>query len=100
MSVKAYPIPSPTVVFIQPRHLKALKSTVVAKARKSSLLYSLAWRHKLSNAREGFITKESLWDRLLFDSARANVVGDGAGTIRSIVVGSGKELLYFLVFMK
>jgi long-chain acyl-CoA synthetase len=94
MSVKAYPIPSPTVIFIQPGHLNALSSTVVDKARNSSSLYSLAWRHKLSSAREGFITKESLWDRLLFDSARANVVGEGAGTIRSFIVGNGTQLLY------
>jgi long-chain acyl-CoA synthetase len=53
-------------------------------------LYPFAWRHKIAGLRDGYITKESLWDRLVFDFARASVVGEGAGSIRGVIVGGGK----------
>lgn len=49
----------------------------------------LAWRHKFSSMLDGFITKQSLWDRLVFDNARAKVMSKGAGTVRAIVVSGG-----------
>jgi long-chain acyl-CoA synthetase len=47
-------------------------------------------RHKKAGMAEGFVSKESLWDRLVFDSARAKVIGEGAGTLRSVIVSGGK----------
>jgi long-chain acyl-CoA synthetase len=88
-SAKSYPAPSPTVLFIHPRHLTRLTSSILKEARKSRLLYSFAWRHKVAGLREGFVTKESMWDHLLFDAARAKVVGEGAGTIRVTVISGG-----------
>lgn len=38
---------------------------------------------------EGFITKQSLWDRLVFDGARVSVLGNGAGTVRAVIVSGG-----------
>jgi long-chain acyl-CoA synthetase len=93
LSAKEYPVPSPTIYFIRPAHLHALTSAILMNAHKSLLLHPLAWRHKLSGIRDGFITKDSLWDRLVFDGARAKVVGDGAGTIRSVIVSGGKFFL-------
>ncbi|KAI0818899.1 hypothetical protein BC629DRAFT_1579348 [Irpex lacteus] len=84
-----YPIPSPTVLFIHPAHLNAITQAITQKAKSSGLLSSIAWRHKLSNVLEGFITKQSLWDRLVFDPARASVLGNGAGTVRAVVVAGG-----------
>jgi long-chain acyl-CoA synthetase len=52
----------------------------------------LAYRHKLSALGEGFMSKDSLWDRMVFDSARASIMGEGAGSIRALIV-TGKDVL-------
>ncbi|KAJ8521003.1 hypothetical protein ONZ45_g2237 [Pleurotus djamor] len=89
MSALKYPIPPPTILFIKPGHLQALSSAILDSAKKSFLLFPIAWRHKLAGLVEGFVTKESLWDRLLFDSARAQVIDECAGSLRGIVVAGG-----------
>ncbi|KZT03502.1 acetyl-CoA synthetase-like protein [Laetiporus sulphureus 93-53] len=89
LSVNTLPIPSPTVLFIKPQHLTSMTAAILGEARKSSLLYSVAWRHKNASLSEGYITKQSLWDRLMFDTARAKVLGKGAGTIRATIVSGG-----------
>ncbi|RDX48303.1 acetyl-CoA synthetase-like protein [Lentinus brumalis] len=88
----SYHISSPTILFVHPHHLSSLTDTVLEEARKSSwLLYNFAWRHKLAGILEGYITKQSLWDRLVFDGARVKVMGKGAGTVRAVMV-SGAPL--------
>ncbi|KAH8107160.1 acetyl-CoA synthetase-like protein [Cristinia sonorae] len=87
----AYPIPSPTIIFGKPSHVVGLSTAILAEAKKSSFLYGLAWRHKFSGILDGFITKQSLWDRLVFDNARVKVMGKGAGTVRAIIA-SGEPL--------
>lgn len=89
LSSKVYPIPAPTVVFLKPGHLHTLVDAVLKEARKSFLLYSFAWRHKMAGIAEGFITKESLWDRLVFNAARSRVAGDRSGSLRAIIVSEG-----------
>ncbi|TCD65411.1 hypothetical protein EIP91_002710 [Steccherinum ochraceum] len=84
-----YPIPSPTIVFGKPTHLTSLSSAILDEAKRSSFLYMFAWRHKFSSVLDGFITKQSLWDRLVFDSARAAVMGKGAGTVRAVIASGG-----------
>jgi long-chain acyl-CoA synthetase len=84
-------IPCPTVLFIKPGHLDSLTSLVLQQAKCSPLLNMFAWRHKQATLDNGFFTKESLWDRLLFDSARAKVIGEGAGSLRAIIVSGGKS---------
>ncbi|KAK0210546.1 hypothetical protein DFS33DRAFT_1293946 [Desarmillaria ectypa] len=91
-TLKKYPIPSPTVLFIKPGHLETLVSSILDSAKKASLIYPVAWRHKKSGIAEGFLTKDSLWDRLVFDSARAKVIGDAAGTLAAVVVSGGPIL--------
>ncbi|KIM48939.1 hypothetical protein M413DRAFT_438115 [Hebeloma cylindrosporum] len=86
---RKYPIPSPTVIFLKPAHLNSMVNEIMASARKSWLLYPIAWRHKLAGVSEGFITNQSLWDRLVFDGARANVLGHAAATLRAVVVSGG-----------
>ncbi|EKM55644.1 uncharacterized protein PHACADRAFT_161674 [Phanerochaete carnosa HHB-10118-sp] len=89
-SVERYPIPSPTILFITPPHLTTLTSAIIDNTKKASIiLYSLAWRHKLAGILEGFFTKQSLWDRLIFDGARMQVMSKGAGTVRAVVVSEG-----------
>ncbi|KAI9064259.1 acetyl-CoA synthetase-like protein [Trametes sanguinea] len=85
-----YRTSSPTILFVRPDHLDSLSSSILHEAKKSSwLLHNLAWRHKLANILEGFITKQSLWDRLVFDRARVKVMGKGAGTVRAVIVSGG-----------
>ncbi|RDB24239.1 Long-chain-fatty-acid--CoA ligase 5 [Hypsizygus marmoreus] len=89
VSHKAYPIPSPTVLFVKPGHLESTVSSIVKHASRSFLLYPFARRHKLASVSEGYISKESLWDRLVYDGARAKVIGDGASTLRGIIISGG-----------
>ncbi|KDQ33577.1 hypothetical protein PLEOSDRAFT_1091549 [Pleurotus ostreatus PC15] len=89
-SAMRFPIPPPTILFINPDHLKSLTSSILGVAKKSWLLFSIAWRHKIAGLTEGFVTKDSLWDRLLFDTARARVVDECAGSLRGIVVAGGR----------
>jgi long-chain acyl-CoA synthetase len=58
---------------------------------KKSLLYSFANRHKLSGVTDGFITKDSLWDRMVFDNARLAVLGDATNTVRGVIVSGGES---------
>jgi long-chain acyl-CoA synthetase len=91
LSVKRkYPIPSPTILFIKPDHLNSLVTAVIKESAKSWLLYSFGWRHKLTGVTEGFVTKESLWDRVVFDGARTKILGEGAATLRGVIVSGGR----------
>ncbi|KAF8876510.1 hypothetical protein CPB84DRAFT_1795786 [Gymnopilus junonius] len=88
-ATRKYPIPSPTVLFLKPAHLSSIVSGILQAAKKSWFLYSFAWRHKLAGVTDGFITNQSLWDRLVFDGARAKTLGNGAATIREVIVSGG-----------
>ncbi|KAF9002020.1 acetyl-CoA synthetase [Cyathus striatus] len=88
-SAKRYPIPSPTILFLKPLHLNYIASRIIKEASRSRLIYPIAWRHKLAGVNEGFLTKDSLWDRLVFDGARSRVLGDTAASLRAIVLSGG-----------
>ena len=88
-SFNIYPIPSPTIFFMRPGHLQSVVSGIAKEASRSFILYPFARRHKHANISEGYLTKESLWDRLVFDGARAKVVGDGAN-MRAVIISGGK----------
>jgi long-chain acyl-CoA synthetase len=90
LSATKLSIPSPTILFIKATHLQSLSSSITTEAKKSFLLYSFAYRHKLAGMTEGFITNDSLWDRIVFHAARSAVLGDCANSIRTVVV-SGSE---------
>ncbi|KAL9714873.1 hypothetical protein Ac2012v2_001533 [Leucoagaricus gongylophorus] len=89
VAAERYPIPSPTILFIKPGHLKSVVKEVLRKATKSLFLFPFARRHKLAGINDGFVTKDSLWDRLVFDGARAEVIGGAAASLRAIVVSGG-----------
>ncbi|KAF8644958.1 hypothetical protein AX16_008161 [Volvariella volvacea WC 439] len=95
-SFKEYPIPSPTIFFLQSNHLVAL-TKAIKDAADSSFISSIAWRHKLAALKEGFITKESLWDRLVFDVARTKVIGDCVGTLRAVIVSGSMFSTHSLI---
>lgn len=89
ISFRKYPIPSPTIMFIKSGHLTSIVSGILSEAKKSWFLQPFAWRHKLAGVADGFITNQSLWDRLVFDGARARAIGDSAATLRAVVVSGG-----------
>jgi long-chain acyl-CoA synthetase len=91
LSATKLSIPSPTILFVRPAHLQSLSSSITAEAKKSFLLYSFANRHKLAGMTDGFITRDSLWDRMVFDIARLMVLGESANTIRGVVVSGGES---------
>lgn len=85
-AAKKLSLPAPTVLFVTPPHLDALVSSIIAEAKKS-LLFPLAWRHKLAAILEGALTRESMWDRLVFNDAR---LAAGAATVRALIVAGGR----------
>lgn len=85
------PIPSPTILFIKPKHLSSLVSAILQQA-SGSMWYPIARRHKLAGMVEGFVSKDGLWDRAVFDAARSAVIGDGAGSVRGVIVGDTESL--------
>ncbi|EAU88139.1 acetyl-CoA synthetase [Coprinopsis cinerea okayama7 len=87
--VMGYPIPFPTVLFLKPEHLRSTTDEILQHARKASLLYRFGWRHKLAGITDGFLTRDSLWDRMLFDSARNRVLGKISATTRAVIVSGG-----------
>ncbi|KAI0050034.1 acetyl-CoA synthetase-like protein [Auriscalpium vulgare] len=89
-SLKRYALPSPTIAFLRPTHLDSLVSSINSTA-KGHFLFPLAWRQKHAGIIEGYSTKEGLWDRLVFEGARSKVMGEGAATLRAVVV-SGEPL--------
>ncbi len=81
-------LPPATVYFLKPAHMEAVVNAIVSSA-KNSLLFPFAWRHKVSGILEGYVTKESLWDRLVFDDARGSVLGEAAPSTRAVIVSGG-----------
>jgi long-chain acyl-CoA synthetase len=81
-------LPSATIFFFEPTHLEAVVGAIVSIADKS-FIFPLSWRCKLSAMLEGHITKESLWDRFVFSNARNTVLGEGAPSLRAVVVNGG-----------
>jgi long-chain acyl-CoA synthetase len=81
---------------MKPSHLENVVASIAKEASKSFILYPFARRHKEASISEGYITKESLWDRLLFDAARAKVIGDGA-SMRAAIVSGGERIIIFCI---
>lgn len=88
LSARRHPIPYPTVLFIGPDHLEDLSSSILKHGRES-WLYSFAWRHKLAAFAEGFLSKDSLWDRMVFDNAREHVLGGMASALKVVIISGG-----------
>lgn len=91
-SSSSYPIPPPTIFFMKPDHLENVVTSIVKEASRSFILYPFARRHKHASLSDGYVTKESLWDRLLFDGTRARVMGDGAN-MRAVIISGGKRIV-------
>ena len=56
---------------------------------KQSWFFNLAWRHKIYALKQGFVTNETLWDKLAFIPARKQVLGPMNTTLRAVVVSDG-----------
>ena len=81
-------LPPATVYFLKPTHVEAVVNAIISSAKKS-LLFPFAWRHKVAGILDGYVTKESLWDRLVFDDARSSVLGEAAPSTRAVIVSDG-----------
>ncbi|KAF8520218.1 hypothetical protein BU17DRAFT_47102 [Hysterangium stoloniferum] len=79
---------SPTLLFLTSNNLKPVVNGILGAA-KSNFLYNLAWRHKVSALREGFLTKISFWDNLVWGHARSHVLDKIDLSLRGIVVSEG-----------
>lgn len=80
------------MLFLKPEHVQSLTSSVISHAKKSFFMYPLAWRHKFAGLKEGFLSKDSLWDRTVFDAPREAVLGKMAETLKAIVISGGAFL--------
>jgi len=88
LGVNKYPIPPATMMFVNPEQLTWLATKVKQEAMRS-WMFNIGWRHKLSGVDDGFVGNQTLWDRLVFDGARAKVMGDNVGVLRAVVVSGG-----------
>ena len=48
LSTSKLPIPSSTVLVLHPNHVQDLSTVVLSRAKKSSFIYPVMWRHKLA----------------------------------------------------
>ncbi|KAI6015764.1 hypothetical protein PISMIDRAFT_29207 [Pisolithus microcarpus 441] len=88
LSARHHPIPYLMVFFIGPDHLEDLSSSILRHVWES-WLYSFTWRHKLAAFVEGFLSKDSLWDRTVFDHAWEHVLGDMANALKDVIISGG-----------
>jgi len=72
----------------KPVQLSGIISSVLAAAR-TSLLFPLSWRHKLFYLQNGFLSKDSFWDKNIFAGARKSVLKDAANSLRSVIISGG-----------
>jgi long-chain acyl-CoA synthetase len=99
LGVKKYPIPPATMMFVNPEQLAWLATRVKEEAM-GSWMFDIGWRHKLGGVEDGFVSNQTLWDRLVFDGARAKVMGEDVGVLRAVVVSGGECLKWCLTIGK
>jgi len=75
-----------------------MTSSILEHSSNDSFVYPLALRHKQAGIEEGFVTKESIWDRLVFDGARRKVMGEGFKSLRAVIVSGGEVMFTFRWF--
>lgn len=106
-------LPSPTILFLcvyyaktrgryadyalnrTPPQLHSLTSSTLSQAKRSHPLFFLAWRHKLAALQEGFVTKDTFWDRMAFAKARETVLGEMSQTLRAVIIADGESSTLF-----
>lgn len=81
-------LPPCTMLFATPSHLDVLASEI-DRIGSGSFLYGFAKRHKLASMRDGFVTKDSLWDGLVFTGAKTQVLGESGSTLRAVMISGG-----------
>ncbi|KIJ44134.1 hypothetical protein M422DRAFT_67748 [Sphaerobolus stellatus SS14] len=79
---------TPTLMFLTPDFLKPVMSLILTAARSNPLFW-LGWRHKIRGLQEGFLTKRSLWDNVVWEPARTKVLDKVEESLRGIVVSQG-----------
>jgi long-chain acyl-CoA synthetase len=93
-------IPSPTILFIKPAHLNL--SHLQSMNRPKVIPIFVRQPTQALGAMNGFIAKDSLWDRMLFDGARSAVLGEVGNTVRgvvSVVVSLTGTIIHFNLWL-
>ncbi|KAG9055638.1 hypothetical protein FS842_001619 [Serendipita sp. 407] len=80
--------PSPTLLFLTPEHLRVVTSNVLNLSKKF-LLFGVAWRHKHAAILRGYLVRDGLWDRQVFNKARISALGLLTNRLRGVAVGPG-----------
>jgi long-chain acyl-CoA synthetase len=55
---------------------------------KSNLIFKLAFHHKLSHLYNGYMSRDSLWDKIAFSSSRSRALGKVGGKLRAVIITS------------
>ena len=93
LRVKKYPIPPTTMMFVNPEQLTWLTGRLEEEARKS-WVFNIGWKHKVAGVRDGFVSNQTLWDRLVLDGARAKATSEDIGVLSVVVVSGGEGFLF------
>ncbi|TYJ57458.1 hypothetical protein B9479_001775 [Cryptococcus floricola] len=79
-------LPKPTVLFITPKHHRALVNKL-AYSYQAHPYTSLAARHKAHGLRSGHVDRDSIWDKIIWSGMRENVLGGVAGhKLRAVIL--------------
>lgn len=78
--------------------LHYIVASILANAKKSTV-FPVAWRHKIFHIQQGFLSKDGVWDRQVFDTARKSVLNRVNDSLRAIVVSKGKSDCHCMVLL-
>ncbi|KAH7107449.1 acetyl-CoA synthetase-like protein [Auriculariales sp. MPI-PUGE-AT-0066] len=87
-AVESQKAPSPTVLVVTRQHLNSLTKSILSLL--GGPLKPLAWRHKSVALAAGSLTNDTLFDRIVFDSARRASLGQMGMTLRAVIVSGGQ----------
>ena len=79
-----------------PSQLNTIVSSILSEAKRSPL-FPLAWRHKLSHILQGFLSKDSLWDKSFFSAARSATLKKSSESLRAVIVSGGIDIMKSII---
>ena len=74
-----------------PPDLNTIVQSVLANAQRS-FTFPLAWRHKMFHLKNGYLSKDSIWDKSFLYGPRKAVLKSVAESLRAIIVSGGMSL--------
>ncbi|KZV90421.1 acetyl-CoA synthetase-like protein [Exidia glandulosa HHB12029] len=86
-TVESQRAPSPTVLVVTRLHLNSLTKAVLGAV--SGALKPFAWRQKNAALAAGALSRDTVWDKLVFAPARRAALGPMGTTMRAVVLSGG-----------